>query len=87
MVPEKIDALITSLTTDYKKADVDKKERAALDYALKLTKAPGDIMQTDVETLRCHGFNDRAIHDICAVTARLLSIRYRKRPATKQVVP
>ncbi len=69
MAPEKIDTLITSLTTDYKKAEVDQKERAALDYAAKLTKAPGDITQKDVKTLKSHGFNDRAIHDVCAVTA------------------
>jgi uncharacterized peroxidase-related enzyme len=40
-----------------------------LEYARKLTRTPGSMERTDVETLRAHGFDDRAIHDICAVTA------------------
>ncbi len=40
-----------------------------LDYALKLTVTPGTMTATDVQPLRAQGFNDRAIHDICAVTA------------------
>ncbi|WP_419161057.1 carboxymuconolactone decarboxylase family protein [Candidatus Palauibacter sp.] len=40
-----------------------------LDYVVRLTRTPGEIAETDVEALRTHGFDDRAIHDICAVTA------------------
>ena len=40
-----------------------------LDYALKLTITPGAIDQEDVDQLRVHDFDDRAIHDICAITA------------------
>jgi alkylhydroperoxidase family enzyme len=40
-----------------------------LDYAVKLTHTPGDLIEADVESLRTHGFDDRAIHDICAVAA------------------
>lgn len=40
-----------------------------LTYARKLTLAPANIDCHDVEQLREHGFNDRAIHDICTVTA------------------
>ena len=40
-----------------------------LDYALKLTLAPGKIVKEDVDKLRSQGFDDRAIHDICAITA------------------
>ena len=39
-----------------------------LDYALKLTRTPGAMDRSDVAALRGHGFDDRAIHDICAVT-------------------
>lgn len=39
-----------------------------LDYAVKLTRTPGEIGPEDVAPLRQHGFDDRAIHDICAVT-------------------
>ncbi|MCB8954147.1 MAG: peroxidase [Ardenticatenales bacterium] len=40
-----------------------------LDYAAKLTRTPGAITAADVAALREVGFDDRAIHDICAVTA------------------
>lgn len=40
-----------------------------LDYATRLTRTPGEIARSDVEALRANGFDDRAIHDICAVAA------------------
>ena len=40
-----------------------------LDYALKLTAHPQKMSAQDVETLRAEGLDDRAIHDLCAVTA------------------
>ena len=42
---------------------------AMLAYAAKLTRTPEAIEAADVDALRAHGFDDRAIHDICAVTA------------------
>jgi uncharacterized peroxidase-related enzyme len=44
-------------------------DRVMLDYARKLTRTPGAMEIADVQRLRDHGFGDRAIHDICAVTA------------------
>jgi len=40
-----------------------------LDYARKLTRAPGAMRREDVEALRATGLDDRAIHDICAIVA------------------
>jgi alkylhydroperoxidase family enzyme len=40
-----------------------------LDYAVKLTRTPWAMEATDVEALRGVGFDDRAIHDICAITS------------------
>ena len=40
-----------------------------LDYAVKLTRTPAAMEAADVERLRIAGFDDRAIHDICSVTA------------------
>lgn len=40
-----------------------------LDYAAKLTRAPADMTQSDVDRLREAGFSDSAILDICQVTA------------------
>ncbi len=61
--------MLEHLETDFKKAEIEPNELAALDYAVKLTKHPYDMTKEDTDTLRIHGFNDRGIHDICAVTA------------------
>ncbi len=40
-----------------------------LDYVVKLTRVPHTISETDIKALRAAQFDDRAIHDICAITA------------------
>ena len=40
-----------------------------LAYAVKLTRAPADVGEADVEALRDAGFDDGGILDICQVTA------------------
>ncbi|MFQ5752693.1 MAG: carboxymuconolactone decarboxylase family protein, partial [bacterium] len=45
------------------------KDRTMLNYAIKLTQTPSKITLKDVESLRSEGFDDRAVHDICAITA------------------
>ncbi len=42
---------------------------AMLNYAHKLTINPAGIKEDDISALRKEGFDDRAIHDICAVTS------------------
>jgi uncharacterized peroxidase-related enzyme len=61
--------LLTSLTSDYRKANLSSADLAMLDYAVKLTRRPGDMNEADVSSLRAQGFDDRAIHDICAIAA------------------
>lgn len=61
--------LLQGLSSDPSTAGLSPADRAMLDYAAKLTRAPAAIAQADVEELRDHGFDDRAIHDICAITA------------------
>ena len=40
-----------------------------LEFAGKLTTAPQQMQQQDVERLRAHGFDDRSVHDIVVVAA------------------
>ena len=40
-----------------------------LDYAAKLTVAPASVGRNDIDELRAEGFDDRGVHDICAITA------------------
>ena len=63
------DRLLEDLSRDHSSADIDPADRAILDYALKLTRTPDAMKAADVAVLREHGFDDRAIHDLCAVTA------------------
>ncbi len=42
---------------------------AMLDYSVKLTERPGDMILEDVDHLRDAGFNDRAILDINQIVA------------------
>lgn len=61
--------LLSLLIDDHSKADLSSPDRAILDYAKKLTLEPASISAADVNELRSHGFDDLAIHDICAITA------------------
>ena len=40
-----------------------------LDYAAKVTRAPADVAQADIDGLRGHGFSDAAVLDMCQVAA------------------
>ena len=40
-----------------------------VDFALALTRDPAGMRAESVDRLRRHGFDDRAIHDICAIVA------------------
>ena len=40
-----------------------------LEFAERLTRAPWDMDQADVDELRQHGFDDRDVHDITQVAA------------------
>lgn len=64
-----IDALLEGLARDPVSAVEAPADRAMLVYALKLTEAPQTVTAGDVEALRAAGYDDRAIHDIAAITA------------------
>lgn len=55
--------------TDYRQAKLDPSDRAMLDFAVKLTRTPAAVCETDLDALRKLGFDDPAIHDIVQVTA------------------
>jgi uncharacterized peroxidase-related enzyme len=62
-------AFVDRLTDDARTSPVTPASRVMLDYALKLTETPSAMSADDVLALRQAGFDDRAIHDICAITA------------------
>ena len=60
---------VEGLAHDYRALELPPVDRAILDYAVKLTRSPGDITPEDVVPLRAHGLDDVAIHDLVSVTA------------------
>ena len=57
------------MVTNYRAARLPKRQRAMLDFAVKLTAEPWAIEETDREGLRKAGFGERDIWDIGAVAA------------------
>jgi uncharacterized peroxidase-related enzyme len=57
------------ITFDHRRADLGPKERAMLDFAVKLTKDPGACQESDIESLKAHGFSDEDVWDIIEVAS------------------
>ena len=57
------------VAVNYRKADLTPRQKAMLDFAMKVSRAAGEIADADFETLRGHGFGDEDIWDIAAVSA------------------
>ena len=62
-------ALGELIIMNYRAAALDKRRRAMLDFAVKLTAEPWLVEEDDRERLRKAGFSDRDIWDIAAVAA------------------
>ena len=55
------------MVMNFRAARLDRRQRAMLDFAVKLTDEPWGIEEDDRQTLRDAGFSDRDIWDIAAV--------------------
>ncbi|KIN78568.1 peroxidase-related enzyme [Sulfitobacter mediterraneus] len=58
-----------ALVMNYKVAKVTDKQRAMLDFSVKLTKESSNVVEADRQALRDAGFTDRDIWDIASVAA------------------
>ena len=64
------DALIADqVAVNFRKADLTDRQRAMLEFALKLALRPGEVGEADRAALREAGFDDEDVWDIGAVTA------------------
>jgi uncharacterized peroxidase-related enzyme len=61
--------LADTLATNYKYARLEEKERAMLDYAVKLTVESDRCTEADIERLREVGWSDEDVFDIAQVAA------------------
>lgn len=57
------------LKEDYRQATLAEADRAMLDYAVKLTREPWSMQESDVRSLRQVGFSDPDILDIAQIVA------------------
>jgi uncharacterized peroxidase-related enzyme len=57
------------VAVNYRKADISPRQRAMLDFALKVALESAAIGEADFEALRPHGFSDEDIWDIGAIAA------------------
>lgn len=61
--------LADTIAANYRHADITPKQRAMLDFALKITRASAEIEEDDRQTLRDAGWGERAIWDMAEVAA------------------
>lgn len=61
--------LTEQLELDPLSAALENRQRALVDYALKLTSNPDSMTKDDIENLRQAGLSDSAIHDCAAIVA------------------
>ena len=61
--------LADQVAIDPAQADISDRQRAMLDFALKLCNEPGSVGAADHDELRAHGFGEEDIWDIGAITA------------------
>ena len=66
---EKAERILSGILTDYKTAAISEKEKAMLDYAVKLTEKPAAVKKEDLDKLRDFDLGDRDILDLNQVVA------------------
>jgi uncharacterized peroxidase-related enzyme len=68
-VYEKNPLLADQVAVNHRKADITPRQRAMLDFAMKVCTDSASIAEPDFEALRAHGFTDEDAWDICAISA------------------
>ena len=66
---EKQPLIADQLATNHRKADITPRQRAMLDFAMKVCQRSAEVEEADFALLRAHGFDDEDIWDIGAITA------------------
>ncbi|MBO6783529.1 MAG: peroxidase-related enzyme [Alphaproteobacteria bacterium] len=60
-------ALGELMAINYRAADISERQRAMLDFAVKMTRQPDEVEEADREALRDAGFSDHDIMDIACI--------------------
>ena len=64
------EGLVDHLVEDFEGTEVEPKLKALLAFVRKLTLMPSEIIQADADAVLAAGWDERALHDAIAVTAR-----------------
>lgn len=68
-IHEKKPLIADQVAVNYRKADISPRQRAMLDFAMKVCLRSHEIDDADFAALHAHGFSDEDIWDIAAITA------------------
>jgi uncharacterized peroxidase-related enzyme len=68
-VYEKKPLVADQVAVNYRKADITPRQRAMLDFAMKVCLHSDEVCEADFPPLHAHGFSDEDIWDIAAITA------------------
>ena len=68
-IVEKKPLVADQVAVNYKKADISLRQRAMLDFAMKICNHSADVEEIDFDILNAHGFDNEDIWDIAAITA------------------
>ena len=68
-IREKNSLIADQLATNYKKADITDRQRAMLDFAVKVSRHANTISDEDIQALAQHGFSDQDVWDIGSIAA------------------
>jgi uncharacterized peroxidase-related enzyme len=66
---EKKPLVADQVAVNYRKADISPRQRAMLDFAMKVCQHSSEIEDADFDALKPHGFSDEDAWDIAAITA------------------
>ncbi|SAL41955.1 peroxidase-like protein [Caballeronia peredens] len=66
---EKNALVADQVAVNHRKADITPRQKAMLDFALKVCRASGTVGNDDFAALHAHGFSDEDVWDIAAITA------------------
>ncbi|MFL6652464.1 MAG: peroxidase-related enzyme, partial [Sulfurifustaceae bacterium] len=66
---EKKPFVADQVAVNHRKADITPRQRAMLDFAMKVCLRAHEIEDADFDALHAHGFSDEDIWDIAAITA------------------
>ena len=66
---EKKPLVADQVAVNHRKADISPRQRAMLDFAMKVCDRAHEIEDADFEALHAHGFSDEDAWDIAAITA------------------